>query len=144
MNLGTVKQRLVEACLTIEGLNCHGFAPDAITVPCLIATEAEVVYDKYAFNGAGDEVMVTLRILVSKADDKEGQAALDAYLGRGTRSIKNAIEAARGAPGEAALDGACDDLRVMRVQGYRLYEHNGVDYYGADFVVMCLGEGDGE
>ncbi len=144
MNLGTIRQRLAEACTTIEGLNCHGFAPDAITVPCLIAVEADITFDKYAFNGKGDEVMATLRILVSKADDKAGQAELDAYLGRGSRSIKLAIEAQRGEPGEPALSGACDDLRVMKIQGYRLYEHNGIDYYGAEFVVMCIGEGDGE
>lgn len=144
MNVGTVRQRLAEACQTIEGLNCHGFVPDAVTVPCLFAAETEVTFDRHSFNGKGDEAIVTMRVLTSKADDKGGQADLDAYLGRGERSIKLAIEAARGAPGEAALSGACDDLRVTRVQGYRLYEHNGIDYYGAEILVQCIGEGDGE
>jgi hypothetical protein len=144
MNIGLVRERLAEACLTIEGLNCYGYAPDAVTVPCFFAAEVDIAFDRHAFNGKGDEVTATLRLLVSKADDKEGQGALDAYLGRGDRSIKLAIEAARGAPGEAALDGACDDLHVLRVQGYRLYEHNGIDYYGAEFVVRVIGEGDGE
>lgn len=144
MNVGTVKERLAAAGGAIEGLNYYGFSPDAVTVPCLFATEADIQYDKYSFGGKGDEVIVTLRLLVSKADDKEGQAALDAHLGRGTRSVKLALEAARGAPGESALDGACDDFHVTRVNGYRLYEHNGTDYYGAEFTVLCLGEGDGE
>lgn len=144
MNIGTVRERLAAACLSIADLNVYGFVPDSVTVPCVFAAEADVTFDRHSFNGQGDEALVTLRVLVSRADDKSGQAELDSYLGRGTKSIKLAIEAARGAPGEAALSGACDDLRVIKVQGYRLYEHNGTDYYGAEFVVQCIGEGDGE
>jgi hypothetical protein len=61
--------------------------------------------------------------MVSRADDLSGQATLDALLsGSGPASLKAAIEAARGAPGQAAPGGAADDLQVVRAQSYRLYE----------------------
>lgn len=144
MNLRAVRQALADAVSVIPGMSCYSFVPNAPNVPAFMVCETDVAYDRHSFGGTGDEATVTCRILVSKADDMEGQAALDQYLGRGDYSIKLAIEAARGAPGEAALDGAADDLHVIRLQGYRIYEHFGDEFYGAEIIVRVIGEGDGE
>ena len=142
MDIAAIRQGLAAAADAIDGLTCYGFVPDAIVAPCFMACEVEINFDS-AFGRGLDTVTVTCRVLVSRADDKAGQSGLDAYLaGSGSSSLKAALEAARGAPGQSALDGACDDFRVTRVQGYRLYEHAGVDYFGAELTVMCIGSGD--
>jgi hypothetical protein len=61
--------------------------------------------------------------------------------GSGPASLKAAIEAARGAPGQYALGGLAHDLHVMRVQGYRWYEHEGAQFVGAELIVKVIGDG---
>lgn len=125
----------------IGKLTATGFVPDAVLAPHFFTAEYSVEYDK-AFGRRLDEVEITCRVLVGRADDAASQRTLDALLsGSGTASLKQAIEAARGAPGEAALGGLADDLHVMRVQGYRWYEHANVEYVGAELVVKVIGDG---
>ncbi|WP_257895018.1 hypothetical protein [Streptomyces anulatus] len=115
--------------------------PDAVTAPHFFCGEYTVDYDKAMGRGL-DVVELTCRVLVSRADDRSGQRILDSLLaGSGPSSLKAAIEAARGAPGGYALGGLAHDLHVMRMQGYRWYEHNGTDYVGADLIVKIIGEG---
>lgn len=122
-------------------LTATGYVPDAVTAPHFFVGEYTQTFDR-AMHRATDELEFTCRVLVSRADDAAGQRALDAMLsGSGPASLKEAIEAARGGPGEYALGGLADDLHVMRVQGYRWYEHNGVDFIGAELVIKVIGEG---
>ncbi len=91
-----------------------------MVAPHFFAGEYTVDYDK-AMRRSLDEVELTCRVLVGRADDKAGQRTLDALLaGSGPASLKQAIEAARGAPGEYALGGLAHDLHVMRMQGLPL------------------------
>lgn len=143
MDIANVRAGLATAASAVTGLTTYAYVPDSVEVPCFMAAEPRVEYDKLTFGGRGDVVTVTCRVLVSRADDKAGQALLDGYLGRGSASVRNALEAARGAPGESALYGACDDFHVLVAENYRIYEHNGTDYYGVEIPVMCIGEGDG-
>lgn len=124
-------------------LTTTGYVPDAVTAPHFFVGEYSVEYDKAMRRGL-DEVEFTCRVLVGRADDRAGQEILDALLdGAGPSSLKQAIEAARGAPGEYALGGLADDLRLTRVQGYRWYEHQGTQYVGAELIIRVIGTGKG-
>lgn len=147
MDIALVRTRIAEAASAVvmpagaPSLTCTGYVPDGVTAPHFFAGEVEVTYDT-AYNRSLDELQITCRVLVSRADDKSSQFILDALLsGSGPASLKQAIEAARGAPGEYALGGAAHDLHLMRVQGYRWYEHNGTQYVGAELIIKVIGSG---
>lgn len=125
----------------VPALTCTGYVPDAVTEPHFFTGEVDVEFDK-AMGRRLDELTITCRVLVGRGDDRSSQEVLDALLsGSGPASLKAAIEAARGAPGEYALGGLAHDLHLMRVQGYRWYEHAGVTYVGAELVVKVIGDG---
>jgi hypothetical protein len=125
----------------IAKLTCTGYVPDAITAPHFFPAEYTVDFDR-AMRRSLDELEFTCRVLVSRADDRAAQRVLDGLLaGAGPASLKAAIEAARGAPGEYALGGLAHDLHVTRIQGYRWYEHAGNQYVGAELVIKVIGEG---
>lgn len=125
----------------LPALTCNGYVPDAVTAPHFFVGEYSQTFDK-AMGRALDELEVTCRVLVGRADDRASQELLDALLsGSGPASLKQAIEVARGTPGEYALGGLAHDLQVMRVQGYRWYEHAGTTYVGAELIIKVIGEG---
>lgn len=125
----------------IAKLTCTGYVPDAIMPPCFFVAEVEVTYDR-AMARRLDELSFTCRVLAGRADDRSSQRTIDALLsGAGPASLKQAIEAARGAPGEHALGGLADDLHLQRVQGYRWFEHAGSTYIGAELVIKVIGDG---
>ncbi|MDX5564128.1 hypothetical protein PYK79_13330 [Streptomyces sp. ID05-04B] len=147
MQFSVVRERIAAAASNVvmpagaPELVCTGYVPDGVTAPCFFVAEFDVEYDK-AFRRGMDSADFTARVLVGRADDKSAQQILDSLLsGSGTGSLKTAIEAARGAPGEAALGGAAADLHVRRVQGYRWYEHNGTQYVGAELIIHVIGSG---
>lgn len=143
MDISAVRAGLATAASNVVSdpkLTCFGYVPDSIPEPCFYAAEVDITFDQ-TFGRGMDELMVTCRVLVSRADDKSSQTLLDGYLkGAGSTSLKAALEGTPGVP--QTLDGACDDLHVVRVQGYRFYEHNGTQYVGAELIVRVIGEGD--
>lgn len=125
----------------IGKLVCTGYVPDAVTTPCFFVGEVEVAFDK-AMGRKLDELVFTCRVLAGRADDRSSQRIIDALLsGSGEASLKQAIEAARGGPGEYALGGLAHDLHLQRVQGYRWFEHAGSTYVGAELVIKVIGDG---
>lgn len=147
MQISAVREALAEAARAVvlpaglPKLTCSGYVPDAVTAPHFFVAEYEQDFDK-AMRRSLDELTFTTRVLVGRGDDKAAQQLLDAMLsGSGPASLKVAIEAARGAPGEYALGGLAHDLHVTRVQGYRWYEHNGATFVGAELMVRVIGEG---
>lgn len=146
MEMSAVRAAIAAAASTVvlpvaAKLTCTGYTPDAVSEPHFFAGEYLVEFDRAMGRGL-DVVELTCRVLVGLADDENAQRLLDAMLsGRGPASLKQAIEAARGAPGGPALGGAADDLQVMRVQGYRWYEHQGNQYVGAELIIKIIGEG---
>ncbi len=147
MQMSAVREAIADAARAVVlpagvgKLTCSGYTPDAVTAPHFFVGEYSVDFDK-AMRRSLDEVEVTCRVLVGRADDKSAQITLDGMLsGSGDASLKQAIEAARGAPGEFALGGLAHDLHVMRVQGYRWFEHQGTQYVGADLVIKVIGDG---
>jgi hypothetical protein len=147
MQISAVREAIADAARAVvlpaglKALTCTGYVPDAVTAPHFFVAEYEQVFDRVMNRGL-DELTFTTRVLVSRADDRAAQQTLDAMLsGSGPASLKAAIEAARGAPGEYALGGLAHDLHVMRVQGYRWYEHAGSTYVGAEVMIKVIGEG---
>ncbi|MFI1001989.1 hypothetical protein ACIP10_15345 [Streptomyces galbus] len=125
----------------LANLTCTGYVPDSVNAPHFFVAEYEQDYDKAMGRGL-DEITFTSRVLVARTDDAFAQKALDGMLaGAGPASLKQAIEAARGAPGELALGGLAHDLHVTRAQGYRWYEHAGATYVGAELMIRVIGEG---
>lgn len=147
MQISAVRNAIADAARAVVlpagvgKLAATGYVPDAITAPHFFCGEVSVDFDK-AMRRSLDELEITCRVLVGRADDKAAQKTLDALIsGSGPASLKAAIEAARGAPGEFALGGLAHDLHVMRVQGYRWYEHAGTQYVGAELIIKVIGEG---
>lgn len=147
MQISPIRDAIAEAARAVvlpDGLaklTCTGYVPDAVIAPHFFVAEYEQDYDKVMARGL-DELVFTCRVLVSRTDDRPSQRTLDAMLsGSGPASLKTVIEVARGAPGQYALGGLAHDLHVMRVQGYRWYEHAGSTYVGAELMIKVIGEG---
>jgi hypothetical protein len=118
-------------------LTCYEFVPAAVEVPCFYSTGPTITYD-VTFGGTDDMDNWVCRVLVSKADDADGQALLDDYLSRGDKSVKLALE---GTPGVAqTLNGVISDLHVRRAQNYGFFQHGDEYYYGAELIVHVIGE----
>jgi hypothetical protein len=148
MQISPIRDAIATAARTVvlpDGigkLTSTGYVPDSVAAPCFFVAEVEVNYDR-AMGRKLDELLFTCRVLVGRADDRTSQKILDSLLsGSGPASLKAAIEAARGAPGVAALGGLADDLHLQRVQGYRWYEHEGTTYVGAELIIKAIGGGD--
>lgn len=151
MDISIVKTRLAAAASTVAAdpgagkLNCYGYVPNDVDPPVFYAGEA--TFQHNITFGDVDQVEITCRVLTSTADaiGDVGQALLDKYLRRkGVFSIRAALLAARGAPGEMALDGACSDFNIQRIQGYRLYRVADKTYFGAELIVMAIGDGESD
>lgn len=147
MEISTVREAIATAAQAVvlpsgtRKLTCTGYTPDSVAEPHFFVGEYGQTYDQ-TYGRGQDELEFTCRVLVGRADDVSSQKLLDAMLsGSGPASLKRAIEAARGAPGTLALGGAADDLHVVRVQGYRWYEHAGTHYVGAELIIRVIGEG---
>lgn len=142
MQIARVKRELAAAveAAGIARLECYGFSPSAPAVPAF--TVGAVVIDPNTTFGGADTAEITCTVLTSMADDLDGQDLLDTLLSRDDpQSIRAALLAARGEPGELALNGAADDVHVLRIDGYRMVAYGGDDstYYGADITVRVIG-----
>lgn len=147
MQIAEVRDAIAAAASTVvlpagvRALTCTGFTPDSVTEPHFFVAEYTVDYDK-TYGRGQDEVSFTCRVLVSAANDRASQQLLDSMLsGAGPASLKAAIEAARGAPGAAALGGLADDLHMERVSRYGWFEHAGQTYVGAEVAIRVIGPG---
>lgn len=136
MDVEAVFVGLRDNASTIPDLRCFEYVPESIAPPTFFPVEVEIDYDR-AFNRGMDELTVRCQVLVSRSSDRSGQRLLKGYLaGAGPLSLKAALQSDR------TLNGACDDLRVRRVAGYRLYQHGNSEFYGAEFDIHIIGEGD--
>jgi hypothetical protein len=141
MDYSLVKQELANAITVAEipGLDAYSYLPSSPHLPCFFAGEVSVEVNN-TFGGS-DIAVVTCSVFVSAADDLDGQRKLDQLISRsGPYSVRTALMAARGEPGEFALNGACDDLSIDRIDGYGLIQvGNNETFYGANITVRLIG-----
>lgn len=122
---------------TITGLRAFGFEKDAVPVPGATVGLTSIEYDKDFGGGFNAEIKV--RVLVSKATDKNAQEKLDGYLAAsGALSVKAAIESDRTLGGAAGSRGT---LAVTGIDAYGVYQYGEVDYLGAEFTVTVYAFG---
>jgi hypothetical protein len=122
-------------------VTCLAYVPKVIDPPCLFVTPERVEYDKTMARGV-DEARLFLTLLVSTVEDEDAQEFLDSFVdGSGPASIKQVIDAARGAPGQAALGGACDDVHLSSCDAYQWFTVGDVQYLGARWSLRCIGSG---
>lgn len=134
--------RVAEIVVGGEGLTCYSYTPDAVTVPCFYVGEVDID-PNIDFGGDSDSNTYVCRVLTSENDDAAGQAALDEALERsGPTSVRAAIlAAAQQEPGAFALNGACDDLKIVSITAYRRFIVGVSTYYGAEIRVFTIGAG---
>jgi hypothetical protein len=133
VDLVDVRAGLAVAAAAVPGLNATPHAPARVEAPAFYPGETDVDYDR-TFGSGVDEMLATCYLLVSSADDQDGQAVLDRFLGRGPESVKAALEADR------TLGGVCMDLRVRGVRAYRTYRSGDDHFYGAQLQVYVIGQ----
>ena len=124
---------------TTRQVTATAFSPDLPEPPHFFCAEFDGTYDR-TFGGQM-ELVVTARLMLSRADDdgESGQREAFRLASAGADTIREAINEARGAPGEDALDGACDDLYLRRVTGPRLYDYGDDNFYGLEFTIFVMG-----
>jgi len=113
------------------------FAPDSVVAPQLILADFVGDYDK-TFDGLM-ELTINAWLLLARVVDKAGQQEAQRLAGAGENTVRAAIQAARGAPGQMALNGAADDVVVRRVVGPRPFDWGESHYYGLQFTIFVMG-----
>lgn len=133
----------IAAALTAAELDVNGqrltatpFAPEALSPPHFFTAEFTGSYDK-TFAGLA-ELALTCRLMLARSDDHTGQQQAKVMASTGVGTVNAAFLSMRGAPGQPALGGVCDDLHLTRVQGPRLYDIGG-SFYGIEFNVFVMG-----
>ncbi|MDE2766525.1 MAG: hypothetical protein OXO54_11845 [Chloroflexota bacterium] len=150
-SLGTLRDELQTRLQTISGLNAYDVWPDSITAPAAIVmpaspAEANVANRtvpgmraseligaspavEYERTVAGPDTNYRFDIHLLVAEGSNGAAAqdtLDAYISdTGASSVPAAIL------GDTTLNGAADDLRVVRCRFYGARTVESTAYYGA-------------
>lgn len=135
-SLSSIRAGLKANLATISGLRTFDTVPDQVPVPCAVVGGPERI-DFDATMGRGiDRYTIPIRVYVSRASERAGQASLDAFLaGSGASSVKAAIES------DKDLGGAADTTRCVAMREYGIYEVNGVAYLGFEVVVDVLAAG---
>lgn len=142
LHLPTVKTALRDAMATALGglgVQCYAYAPNDPHPPAFFPAEVKIT-PQTTMRGAA-QVDLTCRAIASASEDLDGQLLLDKMLSMsGDHSIWTAVEAARGAPGALALDGACDDVYLSTIDAYRIITGpNETSWYGANLTFRILG-----
>lgn len=128
MNVKTIRQAISVAAGTVTSpvqLQSYGYIPESIDPPCCYPADTDGTYHEDTQGSAG--LVVTLRILTSRSEDRAGQELLDDYLNSsGATSVPAAIE--------SLVAGAT----VSGFSGYRLFEIATQPYYGAELTVVVI------
>lgn len=136
MAVTTTIQQVVDALeaavATISDLEVYDYVPDDVAVPCAFVWPAASNFDMTIGRG-GDRQFYTIRILVSRTSDREGQTKLFTYMNpSGSASVKAAIES------DKTLGGVADTLWVRSRTGVQIQEVAGIPYFSCDFTVEVV------
>lgn len=133
MDVDAVFDGLRANAATLEGLRCYEYVPDSVAVPAFFPVD--VVFDYVAALVTGmPQMTVRCQILTTRASDRSGQKLLKEYLSEtGSLSLQTALRS------DPTLGGACHDLQLQRINGYRTFEHQGQKFYGAVLEYIVIG-----
>lgn len=134
--LADLRTGLKNRLATISGLNTYDKAPGTVTLPAAFPIPVPPI--EYDETESSDVTEYNFRILllIQLSTLTYAQEDLDPYLSpSGAQSIRAAIN------GDGTLGGKADWTRVSRCSKYGLMEHNGIQYFGADFDVEVNSSG---
>lgn len=129
-NISAIREQLAVNAGTIDGLRTHQTIPEQVSPPAFIVLGPnEIDFDKTMARGT-DRIVFDCLLIASRADARQAQRTLDALLNtKGVGSVKAALESDR------TLNGACEDLRVTRINEYGSVEIAGVVHLSARIEV---------
>jgi hypothetical protein len=121
---------------TIAGLRTNQYVPDQLNPPqAVVDFPGDITYHE-AFAHGKFRFDPTVTILVSKAVDRVGTAALAAYASpTGARSIHTAIELDR------TLGAVVDDCIVVHFRRLNQQEIDGIGFFGGVFTLHVIATG---
>lgn len=129
-NMLSIRENLAANAATIENLRTHQTIPEQVATPAFIVLgPREIDFDTTMARGT-DRVVIDCLLVAARADARQAQRTLDAFLNtKGVGSIKVALE------NDRTLNGACEDLRVTRINDYGVIEIAAVTYLSARIEV---------
>lgn len=128
----SIRAGLAANLATISGLRTYSYVPDIINPPIAVAAPSAVEYDA-AFKRGHDTLLWDVIVIVSRADEKAAQDALDTYCDKsGSLSVKAAVES------DITLGGACIQARVTDLTSYQSLAVGEVQYLAATFRVSII------
>lgn len=119
---------------TITGLRTAAKVPDDPKPPVAIVLPQSVSYDN-TFQGGMTIYNFSVLLLVSRVSERTGQDSLDSWVSStGSNSIKGAIES------DKTLGGYAYDVRVSEVRNYGELTVGDVNYFSAEFIILCYSD----
>jgi hypothetical protein len=119
---------------TIAGLRTAAKVPDDPKPPVAIVLPQSVNYDQ-TFQRGMTTYNFSVLLLVSRVSERTGQDALDSWVSStGSQSIKLAIES------DKTLGGKAFDVRVSEVRNYGEVSAGDVNYFSAEFIILCYSD----
>ena len=113
------------------------YMPSQPEVPMFYPYSFRASYDK-TFGGLV-ELSTTWHLVVSRSDDESGYAEATKLCGSGEGTIRAALIAARGGPGELALSGAADDIHLIGCNGPTDVDLGEVHLLVVEFQCVVMG-----
>jgi len=132
--LSEIRTALKATLATVAGLHAYAYAPDDVATPCAFPIPTGIEYETM---GRGfDKHTFDVVVLAATSNDKAGQEALDAFIGAGARSIRNAIWA------DPTLGAVVSNCVVNRMRDYGFdAPTDGQRFYRAVLEVTVLSSG---
>jgi hypothetical protein len=128
--ISQVKQGINTRLATITGLRTFTEQPSQVNAPVGYPNLDSITYHR-SMRSTDCEMVFTVTVVVSRADERTGVASVDAYTSpTGTRSVKAAIE------GDRTLGGIVMDSMVESASGLINMPADDGDYLAVDFKVV--------
>lgn len=112
------------------------------TVPHFYPHSWRILYDR-TFGGEQykgmNELTTTWHLCLSLTDDESGFSEATRLAGSGESTIREVILAARGGPGEDALGGAAEDLRLVSASGPNSVDIGDLHLLVIEFPISVIG-----
>lgn len=146
MNITAVHRAIAGAVngLTLSGntlrVTATPFMPLMPECPHFYPHSWRIAYDRtFGQPNSLCELTSTWHLALALSDDEAAHYEATSLAGSGEETIREAILKARGAPGEAALDGAADDLRLQTASGPTSVDVGETHLLVIEFSLLVIG-----